>query len=241
MADAAPELVPFRWNAERLARHRLMEALHQGAAAAIYAGHGNARGYFAYGGITADELTEGPAPGADESLGVLFSLSCRTGHPAALGPGATRPSRGLADAVVGAGVAGAVLAPNGDPLHEDNRALSVALIRTLASGARSCADIVHTLRADGAPLDGYAIIGDRPCESPPPRARWRAARESSRPHPIRSRAAFGRRPNRRLSTTPLTRHRGLVHDRPDGKCDPGNQSGPREVCPGGWHTVARSP
>jgi hypothetical protein len=33
MADAAPELVPFRWNAERLARHRLMEALHQADAA----------------------------------------------------------------------------------------------------------------------------------------------------------------------------------------------------------------
>jgi hypothetical protein len=57
-------------------------------------------------------------------------------------------------------VASAVLAPIGDPLHEDNRALSVALIRALASGARSCADIVHTVRASGAPLDGYVIIGD---------------------------------------------------------------------------------
>jgi hypothetical protein len=158
-AESTPALVPLRWNAERLARHRLEMALRQGAAAAIYTGHGNARGWFAYGGVSTNALSEGPTRTADESIGVLFSLSCRAAQPAVAGESET-PAPGLAEDVLRCGLAGAVLAPLGDPLHEHNRVLAVALLRALVSGERACADVVRAAKADGACLDGYAIIGD---------------------------------------------------------------------------------
>lgn len=160
-AESAPALAPFRWNAERLARHRLADALRQGAAAAIFTGHGNARGWFAYGGMGVEALTDGRSPTADDSIGVLFSLSCRTGQPAETNEqGEVCQARSLADAVVGRGIAGAVLAPVDDPLHENNRVLAAALIRAAARGQRSCADIVRAARDDGACVDGYVIVGD---------------------------------------------------------------------------------
>jgi hypothetical protein len=158
-AESTAALVPLRWNAERLARHRLAMALRQGAAAAIYTGHGNARGWFAYGGVSADALTDGPTPTADKSIGVLFSLSCRAAQPAAVGESGPR-AQGLAEDVLMCGLAGAVLAPLGDPMHEHNRVLAVALLRALVSGERTCADVVRASKADVACLDGYAIIGD---------------------------------------------------------------------------------
>jgi len=160
-AESASELVAFQWNAERLARHRLADALRQGAAAAIYAGHGSARGWFAYGGIRADMLTGESGLSADQSIAVLFSLSCRTGQPAAPIEGNSTPlARGLADEIVAGGVAAAVVAPLEDPLHDANRVLATALVNALASGTRRCADILYAARRDGACVDGYAIIGD---------------------------------------------------------------------------------
>jgi len=160
-AESTRELVPFNWGAERLARHHLARALRQGAGAAIYTGHGSAGGWFAYGGVSADALADGPMPADDESIGVVFSLACRTGQTSRVtGAGAMSQRRGLADEISRCGIAGAVLAPVGDSLHEDNRVLAATLIRALGSGMRTCADIVRASHADGACLDGYVIVGD---------------------------------------------------------------------------------
>jgi hypothetical protein len=61
---------------------------------------------------------------------------------------------------VAGGVAAAVVAPLGDPLHENNRVVAVALMNALAAGTRRCADLLCAVRRDGAYLDGYVIIGD---------------------------------------------------------------------------------
>jgi hypothetical protein len=147
-ADPMTGLAAFHWGAERLARHRFAAALRQGIAAAIYTGHGYARGWFAYGGLTPEAFVSVGSPESDEAIGVLFSLACRTGAPA------------FADALVGLGVAGAVVAPLGDPLHEDNRALAAALIPAIGGGMSTAGDVVRALIAEGVRLDGYSIVGD---------------------------------------------------------------------------------
>jgi hypothetical protein len=152
---AAPSLTTLRWTAERIRPTPMLDALRLGAAAILYAGHGDAHGWLAYGGLTAEGLTGG-APWRDEqAAALLFSLSCATGR-------ATAPeaSAGLADALIARGMIGAALAPMDDSLHENTRLLATCLARAMGAGASSLWDILDAARRGGASLDGYAVIGD---------------------------------------------------------------------------------
>jgi hypothetical protein len=62
--------------------------------------------------------------------------------------------------LIALGATGAVLAPLGDPLHENNRVVAKALVQALAGGRRRFCDILDAAKADGAALEGYAVIGD---------------------------------------------------------------------------------
>jgi hypothetical protein len=66
----------------------------------------------------------------------------------------------FADALVACGVAGAVLAPVNEPLHADNRLLASALVRALGTGCSGLDEILGCVRSAGAPISGYAVIGD---------------------------------------------------------------------------------
>ena len=83
---------------------------------------------------------------------MVASLGCCTGAAEAPGPS-------LADALVGSGIAGAVLAPAGLSRHAANRVLARALARALAKPQRSIAGVLRLVGTD-ASLDGYACIGD---------------------------------------------------------------------------------
>lgn len=160
IAGDSARLPLFRWSAERIRRTPLTAALKLGAAAILFCGHGTARGWHAYGGMSAKTLAGEHAWSAEQSAGVLFSLSCSTGSVrpvAALVDGA--PEMGFADAVVAKGAAGAVVAPVGDPLHADNRVLARALMRALCGSSR-CAREVLEQAALCTSLDGFAVVGD---------------------------------------------------------------------------------
>jgi hypothetical protein len=147
--DAAPGLQAFRWSAERIRRPALVRALRLGAAATIYSGHGCASGWHAYGGLRAADFAVEPDWSGQQASALMFSLACGSGAPP-----------GFADQVVAHGIAGAVLAPQGAPLHEDNRRLAAALVGALGGGCRRLCDLLESVRAAGAALDGYAVIGD---------------------------------------------------------------------------------
>lgn len=146
----------FRWSAERIRRARLLEALHLGAAMLLYTGHGNRDGWFAYGGMRAATLAAGTEWSDDDTNALMFSLSCSTGQPL---PCAGLRS-GFADTVISHGIAGAVVAPLGEYLHQDNRLLARALVRSLGSSQRKLPDILGAAKSGGASLQGYAVIGD---------------------------------------------------------------------------------
>ncbi len=151
-AARADALRPLRWSAERIRKPPLLKALRLGAAAALYVGHGNRHGWLAYGGLGRDDLLAPAEPWSpDETTALFFALGCGGAGP-----------EGIADALVARGVAGAVLAPVGDPLHADNRRLAQALVEALAHGHRA---LPRLLEAVGAPLAamrgaGYLVIGD---------------------------------------------------------------------------------
>lgn len=151
-AAGASGLCPLRWSAERIRKSPLLSALQLGAAAALYLGHGNRHGWLAYGGLGLDDFVARAKPWSpDESTAVFFALGC----------GGASPS-GIADALVGQGVAGAVLAPMGDPLHVDNRQLALALVNAMARGHRSLADLLEAVSTATAAMrgGGYMVIGD---------------------------------------------------------------------------------
>lgn len=142
----------LRWSAERIRKPPLLDALRLGAAAAIYMGHGHRRGWLAYGGLCADDFLVPARPWkADEATALFFALSCGSAAP-----------DGIADALVAAGVAGAVLAPVGDPLHADNKRLGRALVDALADGHLALPSLLEAVRApmDAMHAAGYMVIGD---------------------------------------------------------------------------------
>jgi len=150
-AKAAGNLKLLRWSAERIRKPPLLNALRLGAAAALYMGHGNRHGWLAYGGLSSDDFLVQTEPWTpDETTSLFFALSCGGAGP-----------EGIADALVAGGVAGAVLAPIGDPPHADNKRLAQALVEALAHGHRTLPSLLEVVRApmaiDGA---GYIVIGD---------------------------------------------------------------------------------
>jgi hypothetical protein len=146
---AAPGLHALRWSAERIRRPTLVQALRLGAAAALYSGHGSAAGWHAYGGLRAADFAAESTWSGQQASALMFSLACDTGR-----------SSGFADQLVAHGIAGAVVAPHGASLHEDNRRLAAALVGALAGGRRRLCELLESARAAGAALDGYVVIGD---------------------------------------------------------------------------------
>jgi hypothetical protein len=158
----APAWCAFQWSAQRIRRARLVEALRIGAAAALYTGHGTARGWIAYGGLGSEHWMQAEAWAEHETCALLFSLSCRTGSPADAHSdtacGSFCPP--FADAAIARGVAGAVLAPLGDTPHAQSRVLAGALASAVRTGSLSLSEILRAALSRGASLDGYAVIGD---------------------------------------------------------------------------------
>jgi hypothetical protein len=155
-----PTVQSLRWSAERIRREPLARALRVGAGAVLYAGHGNASGWFAYRGVSARTLAADGAWSHTETSALMFSLSCSAARtaPQPMGDPATRVS--FADALVANGIAGAVLASISDPLHADNRVLAHALVRALGSDHRGLDEILWSVRSESAPIAGYTVIGD---------------------------------------------------------------------------------
>ena len=158
-AGVSPVLKMLRWSAERIRRAPLIDALHLGAGAVLYCGHGNATGWFAYGGINIDHLCGGEPWLPEHSGALVFSLSCHTGLVASRA-GEPEIRRGFADQMIARGVAGAVLAPSGDTSHKNSRLLATALAGALGRGCVGLRDILAHARSEGASLQGYAVIGD---------------------------------------------------------------------------------
>ncbi len=142
-------LMPLLWTAERLRKPALLNALRQGAACALYAGHGLREGWLAYGGLSVNDLHKERPWKPDESTAFLASLACRSGAP-----------DGFADVAVAQGLAGAALAPMHDPLHADNRRLAEALTHALSEGPAALGVLIRRLAAEPLPIDGYVLIGD---------------------------------------------------------------------------------
>lgn len=158
-ARCSPALKLLRWSAERIRRAPLVDALRLGAGAVLYSGHGNASGWFAYGGINIDHLCSGEPWLPDHMSALVFSLSCHTGLVTGRA-GETETRRGLADQMIARGVAGAVLAPSGDTMHENSRLLATGLTGALGRGCVWFRDILAHARSGGASLEGYAVVGD---------------------------------------------------------------------------------
>ena len=161
VASRSSTAAVFRWSADRITRRALGSALRTGAGALLYTGHGNATGWFAYGGVNSSALT-GDTPWAhDETTGIAFSLSCRAGaDPPLMDNVDRRLCRGLSDQLVACGAAGVVFAPAADSLHADTRVLAQLLTQALADGQRSCRDVLDAARSAGSSLGGYVVIGD---------------------------------------------------------------------------------
>jgi Peptidase family C25 len=137
----------FNWSAARIRKPPLMRSLRAGLAATLFTGHGTPQGWLAYGGISCPALLNGTPWTTDETIGLLFSLSCKTGQDS------------FALELVTNGIAGAVLAPTSDVLHESSRHLAHAIMKSLAAGAGTLADILR-IASQTSNLQGYAIFGD---------------------------------------------------------------------------------
>jgi hypothetical protein len=183
------ELSSFRWSAERIRASPLIHALRLGAAAVLYSGHGNSRGWFAYGGLTSEMIVDGEPWSAEQTNAVVFSLSCSTGKARAGSAGGGRAV--FADGLVAGGAAGAVLAPFKDPLHSHSRALARAIVGAMAAGSASLCDVVRQIEEHDCSLDGYAVVGDPAL-----------AMRSSIGAAARGAAVFAPRPDAALATSP---------------------------------------
>jgi len=161
IAQRSAQLPLFRWSAERIRRTPLTGALKLGAAAILFSGHGTARGWHAYGGMSAKTLAGSDPWSAEQASSVLFSLSCSTGSAGPVaGPPDARPELGFADAVVATGAAGVVLAPVAEPLHASNRVLARALMRAICGDGVCVREVLEQASMLNASLDGFAVIGD---------------------------------------------------------------------------------
>jgi hypothetical protein len=158
-AQSSPAMKLLRWSAERIRRKPLVDALRLGAGAVLYSGHGNASGWFAYGGVNIDHLCPGEPWLHDHTSALVFSLSCNTGLMTGRAS-ETETRRGLAHQMIARGVAGAVLAPSGDTMHENSRLLAKGLTGALGRGCARLGHILAYASSEGASLEGYAVIGD---------------------------------------------------------------------------------
>ena len=177
-AALSPDLRVFLWSAERIRRPTLVHALRLGAAAVFYSGHGSVDGWFAYGGLAADQFVAEGNWSNDQVNALAFSLACGTAKPCSPGiDGRLGTSRGFADAMVGGGFAGAMLAPLGDSLHANNCRLAISLLGALANGRRRLRNILEAARAENVSLQEYAVIGDPAlCATAAPGASQRGAK-----------------------------------------------------------------
>jgi hypothetical protein len=137
----------FNWSAARIRKPPLMRALRAGLAATLFTGHGTPQGWLAYGGINCPALLNATPWTTNETMGLLFSLSCKTGQDS------------FARELVTNGIAGAVLAPTSDVLHHSSRHLAHAIVKALAAGAGTLADVLRIV-SQTSNLQGYAIFGD---------------------------------------------------------------------------------
>ena len=161
IAGRSTQLSLFRWSAERIRPTPLTSALKLGAAAVLFSGHGTARGWFAYGGLSAKRLAGTAAWSADQASSVMFSLSCSTGSPEPIaGPADGAPELGFADAVIAKGTAGAVVAPLAKPLHASNRVLARAVMHALCGSSVCVRDVLEQASMLHASLAGFAVVGD---------------------------------------------------------------------------------
>jgi hypothetical protein len=124
-----------------------VEALRHGLAVALFSGHGTPQGWLAYGGVDHRILLDGMPWSVSETIGLLFSLSCKTA------------ARSFAHALVTDGIAGAVFAPTSDILHVHNQQIAQAIIESLDRGAVTLSEIVLAARTKVS-LRGYTICGD---------------------------------------------------------------------------------
>lgn len=160
-AESSSDLSVFRWSAERIRRPTLVQALRLGAAAVFYSGHGSVDGWFAYGGLGADQFVAEDNWSNDQINALAFSLACGTGKPCLPGiDGRLGTGRGFGDHMVGVGAIGAILAPLGNPMHVDNCRLAISLLRALANGRRRLRDILEAARTENVSLQEYVVIGD---------------------------------------------------------------------------------
>jgi hypothetical protein len=141
------DISTVNWSAARIRKPPLMRALRAGLAATLFTGHGTPQGWLAYGGISCPALLNGTPWTADETIGLLFSLSCKTGQDS------------FARELVTNSIAGAVLAPTSDVLHDSSRHLAHAIVKALAAGAGTLADVLR-VASQTSNLQGYAVFGD---------------------------------------------------------------------------------
>ena len=149
-AEMPPSEPVFRWTSERIRRDDLMAALQGGQGAALYFGHGVARGWAGYGGF--DKSSASGSRG--KPLGSILCLTCSV---------ASRPRYGLSfcEEMVLSGLCSASLGATGRTLHESNVQLGLALAHALrSSSVMTISDLILSpdIRVDL--LKRYRIIGD---------------------------------------------------------------------------------
>ncbi|HKE92894.1 MAG TPA: C25 family cysteine peptidase [Povalibacter sp.] len=147
-----PRSTTFRWTADVIGRHEVVNALGSGLGLGLYVGHGRAMGWVGYHGMRAHHFDSGER----EPLGALISLCCRTASRRRVG-------MSYAERLTTNGVAAASFGAVGDTLHMDNTRWAVGLCDALATGVETVGELI----ARGAPPspDAYAayrLIGD-PC------------------------------------------------------------------------------
>jgi hypothetical protein len=148
-AELPANLEVFRWTAERISNHDLVDALGSGPAMAMYFGHGGPFGWLGYGGVApADAVKFRGSP-----LGLVLSLTCAT---------ASRPPRGLSfcEELTLSGVCAAALGAVGRVSHLRNVWLGIELARALCATPLTLASLLSAPNIPPAVLRHYRVLGD---------------------------------------------------------------------------------
>jgi len=148
-AELPANLEVFRWTAERITNHDLMDALRSGPAMAMYFGHGSPFGWLGYGGFAPADATNFRG----NPLGVVLSLTCAT---------ASRPPEGVSfcEELVLSGVCAAALGAVGRVSHLRNVWLGVEFARALRGTVSTLASLLSAPNLPPAVLRHYRIVGD---------------------------------------------------------------------------------
>lgn len=139
----------FRWTAERIALHDLMDALGAGPAMALYFGHGNSFGWLGYGGFAAADAISFRG----DPLGAILSLTCET---------ASRGPEGLSfcEELVLSGVCAAALGAVSRVSHRRNAMLGLEFAKAARKTPATLADLFNAANISSAKLRHYRLIGD---------------------------------------------------------------------------------